>query len=268
MISHKRKAIVLAYRGTASNGQLFEELKSIALTPKVSTKFGIGKVEKYFEQAHEKLYDCVYKSMLDQISNNSDYNIWITGHSLGGAVASIASARLLYDGIIRKDKTALYTFGMPRVGDRQYALEHNRLLNNSWRVVHRADPVPHVPFQTHLPDESYHHRTEVYYPLKDMPPTANFTICPGSDSKCGKLVNLVIDDHKTYFNTHVGTYCQRVVGHKRSFIKSAMGSAFNNNACSRIKNSGYSHYYNRAMLFDVYVQITMLLILLKLLLFE
>ncbi|VDI22087.1 Hypothetical predicted protein [Mytilus galloprovincialis] len=109
----------------------------------VSAGTGSGEVQKYFKQVHDKLFSCVEASMHDLLSNYPDYNIWITGHSLGGAVAPIASARLVYDGLINKDKMALYTFGIPRVGNRQYAIEHNKLVNNSWRVVHRNDPVPH-----------------------------------------------------------------------------------------------------------------------------
>lgn len=258
MISHTRKAIVLAYRGTASSKQLMDEFLSVILIPKVSVENGKGKVQKYFKKAHDKLYHCVKESMHAQISNYTDYNIWITGHSLGGALASISSASLLYDEIIKKDKTALYTFGMPRVGDRQYALEHNKLLNNSWRVTHHADPIPHLPFHTLLPGGPYHHKTEVYYPSKDMPPTENYTICPGSDGKCREpnFDHFNVDDHKVYFNIHVGNYCKS----KQNSTKSAVGHLFSNNTC---KNSSHSNHYNRAMLFGVYIQITMVSILLR-----
>ncbi|CAC5386849.1 unnamed protein product [Mytilus coruscus] len=276
MISHKRKAIVLAYRGTTVFIQLLDIIRSVLVTSKVSAEIGSGAVQKYFKQAHDKLFGCVVASMQFQISNYPDYNIWITGHSLGGAVASIASARLVYEGLIKKEKMALYTFGMPKVGNRQYAIEHNRLVNNSWRVVHRDDPVPHYPLSTGLPNGPYHHRTEVYYPSKIMLPTdTNYVICSGSDNNdCGSSFPLLkpdIENHEIYFDIPVGTYCQSVVGRKRRSINSAMWNYFNNNTCSRIKNpefSGNDYPTNRVLVCTGNVQTTMLLIFFKCLMFN
>ncbi|XP_071177791.1 lipase ZK262.3-like [Mytilus edulis] len=168
MISKRKKAIVLAYQGTTDSKQFWDEVQSVLITFKVPSDIGNGKVQGYFKKAHDKLYDCVVESMQAQISMYPNYEFWITGHSLGGAIASIASARLLYDGKIRNDKIALYTFGMPRVGDRQYALDHNRLVNNSWRVIHRNDPVPHYPVSTGFSNGPFHHRTEVFYEILQL----------------------------------------------------------------------------------------------------
>ena len=40
----------------------------------------------------------------------------MTGHSLGGALASLASTLIIYEGETSKDDLMLYTFGQPRVG--------------------------------------------------------------------------------------------------------------------------------------------------------
>lgn len=63
--------------------------------------------------------------------------LYITGHSLGGAMATIAASRL-------KDKaTCLYTYGSPRVGSRTFVksfdVPHYRHVNNN-------DVVVKVPF--------------------------------------------------------------------------------------------------------------------------
>ncbi|CAG2188552.1 unnamed protein product [Mytilus edulis] len=165
---------------------------------------------------------------------------------------------------------------MPKVGNRQYALEHNRLVNNSWRIVHRNDPVPHYPASTGLSNGPYHHRTEIYYPSKGMLPTdTNFVICPGSDNNnCGsnfKFFQADIDDHKVYFDIPVGSYCQNMFGRKRRSIISAMWKNFSNNTCRRIKNqdfSGYDYPTSRAMLNAGNVQVTILFIWFKFLMFN
>jgi alpha-beta hydrolase superfamily lysophospholipase len=66
--------------------------------------------------------------------------LYVTGHSLGGALASLAQWRLAASGL---NPCGGCTFGEPRVGDSTWATA-NTLPH--WRVVHDCDPVPRVPF--------------------------------------------------------------------------------------------------------------------------
>jgi hypothetical protein len=66
--------------------------------------------------------------------------LWVTGHSLGGAMATLASVRLASEGYTVR---AVYTFGSPRVGDRTFRKKY-RLPN--YRFVNDNDLVPHLPF--------------------------------------------------------------------------------------------------------------------------
>ena len=63
----------------------------------------------------------------------STLGFYITGHSLGGALAQIASAALIRDNL-----ATCYTFGSPRVGtagfDEQVKCPHYRVINN-WDLV-------------------------------------------------------------------------------------------------------------------------------------
>ena len=66
--------------------------------------------------------------------------LYITGHSLGGALAVIASIRITPPDRI----AACYTYGCPRVGDAEFT-------NQLWKIpvyrqVHSSDIVPRVPF--------------------------------------------------------------------------------------------------------------------------
>jgi len=70
-------------------------------------------------------------------------SLWITGHSLGAALATIFTGMYL-----ERDRAVhcLYTFGSPRVGNENFRTEFNsRFLKQAYRVVNGHDLVPHVP---------------------------------------------------------------------------------------------------------------------------
>ena len=85
----------------------------------------------------------------------------VTGHSLGGALASLFSLYL-------KEKTkdsdiTLITFGQPRVGDSTYAHVHDSMIppHRKLRFVYRYDIMPHFP-SAHARPEYRHHSREVW----------------------------------------------------------------------------------------------------------
>ncbi len=77
-------------------------------------------------------------------------SLWITGHSLGGALATIAAAKLQPQG--------LYHFGSPRVGDAEFSRQFDRI--QAHRFANCADIVTHVPFKNML---GYQHVGQLHY---------------------------------------------------------------------------------------------------------
>jgi hypothetical protein len=69
-----------------------------------------------------------------------DKNLWITGHSLGGAMATIAGAMCRWEGSL--NVAGVYTFGAPKVGDDKFAQNYPAELQ---RFENRNDIVPHLP---------------------------------------------------------------------------------------------------------------------------
>jgi hypothetical protein len=70
------------------------------------------------------------------------YPIQVTGHSLGGALATLAAHPLSRD--FGFDVT-LVTFGSPRVYDASAAKDLDSLVKKSYRIQHHDDLVPRVP---------------------------------------------------------------------------------------------------------------------------
>jgi hypothetical protein len=94
--------------------------------------------------------DIVHDKLADQ-----KIPLFITGHSLGGAIATLAA----YHAITHHPDLYLYTFGSPRVANDH--LSHrisNTLASRSFRCVHSHDIVPRVP-----PFFNYTHVKQLVY---------------------------------------------------------------------------------------------------------
>jgi hypothetical protein len=77
--------------------------------------------------------------------NDNKYNISITGHSLGGGLASLFSFVLCAHGY-ESSISGVYTYGQPLVGNRRYAeILNNKLGNRIHRWVNHCDIVPRIP---------------------------------------------------------------------------------------------------------------------------
>jgi triacylglycerol lipase len=75
--------------------------------------------------------------------------LFITGHSLGGALAVLAAAVLQFEA--HRSVTAVYTYGQPRVGNEEFSTAFNSALGSvTFRHVNDLDIVPHLP-PTQLP---------------------------------------------------------------------------------------------------------------------
>ena len=89
----------------------------------------------------------VLKPMRDAVEALTDgpaTRFFVTGHSLGGALAVIAAAVLQFDS--RRNVTAVYTYGQPRVGDPTFSSAFDAALGDvTFRYVNDLDIVPHFP---------------------------------------------------------------------------------------------------------------------------
>ena len=80
--------------------------------------------------------------------------LFVTGHSLGGALATLASCRLSTatlpaegdQAAVPVNLRACYTFGAPRVGDPDFCKAYKA---PTYRVVHDLDAVPQIPLRVH-----------------------------------------------------------------------------------------------------------------------
>ena len=87
------------------------------------------------------LYQSARKQLWSIIENTCDINteLYITGHSLGGALATISA----YD--FARYKPVCYTFASPRTGNNTFANTFNRLVPNCMRIYNIDDTITNLP---------------------------------------------------------------------------------------------------------------------------
>ncbi|WP_320171866.1 lipase family protein [Maridesulfovibrio sp.] len=122
---------VIVFRGTEPNS--IADLKSDIKANLVDAPDG-GRVHNGFLKAYEKVADLLN----EDIKKADGLPVYITGHSLGGALALVATRYLGSDSV-----GATYTFGGPRVGDDNF---FKKIKTPVYRVVNAADGVARLPF--------------------------------------------------------------------------------------------------------------------------
>ncbi|ETN81548.1 triacylglycerol lipase [Necator americanus] len=142
-VIHEERAIVLSFRGTTDMKQLFAEITDSTFKEWENWTYG-GNVSKYFYDAFTSLWNGGMESDFEILKKQySEYEVWITGHSLGGALATLAASMVA--GKHNRTTVKLVTFGQPRVGDQKFADEHHKMVKFSYRVIYWSDVVPTVP---------------------------------------------------------------------------------------------------------------------------
>lgn len=207
-VLHSDKAIVLSFRGTNRFLQLLVEADETVFYRKVRWSPG-GHVSKYFYDAFLSVwYGGMMKEFILLRKHYPSYDVWVTGHSLGASMASLAASHIISSRYIDGNYVRLITFGQPRTGDRPFADAHDKQMYYSYRVIHGRDVVPHLP-PLNL-EGYYHHDSEVFYPDGMLSrDDRSYTICRASEKmRCsdGLLLTISVEDHRQYFGKIVSEY--------------------------------------------------------------
>ena len=100
----------------------------------------VGRVHRGFNTETDDLWPRIEKALaVDDLEGKT---LWFCGHSLGGAMATVCAGRCFMSDAI-KNPDGLFTYGSPRVGDKQFIryvrdIQHVRWVNNN-------DIVPRLP---------------------------------------------------------------------------------------------------------------------------
>ncbi|EFA83435.1 hypothetical protein PPL_03582 [Heterostelium album PN500] len=155
-------------------------------------------------KVHDGFYDSwldvrsqVQEGITNQFKECPDCSLFVTGHSMGGAISTFCTLELL--DWFPNVPLFTYTYGSPRVGNNVFAEYYNSRQPNTWRVTNQKDLVPHLPPQESV-NEYHHVPNEIWYPHN----VTSYVICDdsGEDPSCSDSVNPLeysIKYHLEYF---------------------------------------------------------------------
>lgn len=151
---YSKDTLIVAFKGTTTLKEAFVDMNIGQID---LGKF--GKVHRGFYEyfAHE------HRDNLTSLFKETSYNnIVFTGHSLGGAIATIAAS--YFGGEFSDKNIYCITFGAPRAGNAKFVKEFRNRVFKSFRFENRND------FVTNMPPSfmSYKHVGEKYVVNDDL----------------------------------------------------------------------------------------------------
>lgn len=147
--------VVLAFRGTlpidTDNWDAFVESLldwvNDGEANLVNADYTTGQVHQGFDKSLSVLWTNVLPAVNAQHAA-SKLPVVVTGHSKGGALASLAALRLQYDAQFAP--AGVFTYGSARAGNTQFARDYDAKILHHWRFENTDDLVPHLPPVTPL----------------------------------------------------------------------------------------------------------------------
>lgn len=148
LIVEGSEEVIVAFRGTANIRDWITDLDCLMGIENRDQKAKAGngaEVHIGFLRAVTSVFD----PLLQILQAHDGMPVVITGHSLGGALATLCAKALAGKAKVEERPNpiaAVYTFGQPRIGNSVFAKNYDAVLGErTWRFVNEEDIVPRVP---------------------------------------------------------------------------------------------------------------------------
>lgn len=214
------RKFVTAFRGTDSEYQLeLEESQAKNVTYNLTNISGAEAVEYFYNGYTQLLRETFLQKIKNAFKSFPMFQFIFTGHSLGAALATLASFDAVTSGYLPARHVAVYNFGSPRVGNQALANAITKAIPDFYRVVHWEDIVPHLPpcVTSNVTGQCVPHtkpgndRWPVWHAGQEIfynEAMTNYTVCKEpEDPKCSDQFSL----NDTTFRDHF-FYLGRVIG--------------------------------------------------------
>lgn len=185
-IAHDDRVAIAAFRGTR-----ITSLRAFItdMTRNVDTRLveaDRGRVHAGFNAALDEVWngpDNIEQYLVDLRERFPDLTFWFTGHSLGGALATLAASRF-------SPVRAVYTFGAPRVGNEAFVRSFSTAM---YRFVNGDDVVPALPPSVDI-DIPFVDQYRQFEDLKLINAGGELVIDPSAREDAGEQGRGVLDD--------------------------------------------------------------------------
>ncbi|MCY3412759.1 MAG: lipase family protein [Candidatus Heimdallarchaeota archaeon] len=153
LVAKGHENIVIAFRGTTSFKDVESDLEVFkAIFPSSRGFFNKSKVHQGFLDAYLDIKDKLIHQIKELQEQEHFKAILLTGHSLGGALATLCALDLKIEKIAKN--VVMYNYGSPRVGNSKFVDKYMKTVDTSYRIVNDEDFVPQLPpgtFFDHVP---------------------------------------------------------------------------------------------------------------------
>ncbi len=130
--------IIIAFRGTSSTTNWISD------TIASQMRFKYIKEDCLTHRGFTDIYASARNGIISTLASLSpDKTLYITGHSLGAALATLCAIDIAANTAYSSPN--LYTFGSPRVGDPAFAKAFTMYVRNSYRIANLFDVITHAP---------------------------------------------------------------------------------------------------------------------------
>jgi predicted lipase len=209
-IIHKNELVIVGYnkqyntlfagfRGSSNIQNWLDNLQVKKITPYDDAI----SVEDGFYKIYNALKNDLYLALNQSISEYGTNDVLFTGHSLGGAIATLFAFDICYYNLPYQ-VYSLITFGSPRVGNDAFSSYMSSCKIDSIRVTHYYDIVSHVPEEflgyKHISREVWYNEINTDYVECDDEYSEDASC---SDS-CAPVKCTSISDHLNYLNISMG----------------------------------------------------------------
>jgi pimeloyl-ACP methyl ester carboxylesterase len=141
-VAVKNDSLVVSFRGTKGIRDLLTDIsiRKVAFQVGREPSNSAGKVHRGFLAALDSIWDQVLAAVNEL---GPARPVFVTGHSLGAALAQLAAIRLAANG---QTVAAVYLYGSPRVGDADFVTAYNKLLEKkTYLHINHTDIVATIP---------------------------------------------------------------------------------------------------------------------------
>ncbi|KAL1917382.1 uncharacterized protein VTP21DRAFT_5038 [Calcarisporiella thermophila] len=194
------QVIVVAWGGSVSEQNWIENAKIMPI--KYSEASYGAFVHMGFQEAYEEARGPMLRLILPVLKEYPYFRLLITGHSLGGALATLNAADL-YRTFSEFHNSPyglqLVTFEQPRIGNKVFSDYIKQLPIYAKRVVYKLDPVPHVPISPLL----WHPSGSEVWALNQ---NGDMVQCLNDNSiQCSRGISRYnVDDHMNFLDLQFG----------------------------------------------------------------